>query len=195
MKPPRKRVAFGLAVLAGAAFTLAVPLYEAATKRADWPSTAAQAAATATEMRTLVSGILVAGQIGTADLTAARERGIRTVVAMRPDGEEAAQPSAAAIGESARSGGLAFAYIPVPQGDMPDSVADDLSAALASAGDGPVLLYCRSGRRAARAWALAEASRTGGLSPREIEAALVGIGQPVDDLAERIRARAAARRS
>ena len=189
MKAPRKRVAFGLAVLAGAAFTLAVPLYEAATKQA----AAARAAAASPEMRALVPGILVAGQIGPADLTTARERGIRTVVAMRPDGEEAAQPSAAAVGETARSGGLGFAYVPVPHGDMPDSVADDLSAALSSAGDGPVLLYCRSGRRAARAWALAEASRPGGLSPREIEAALVGIGQPVDDLAERIRARAAAR--
>ena len=195
MKPPRKRVAFGLAVLAGAGFVLAAPLYEAATKQANWRSTAAHAAATATEMRTLVPGILVAGQIGPADLAAAHDRGIRTVVAMRPDGEDTAQPSAAMIGDAARSGGLAFAYIPVPHGDMPDSVADDLSAALSSAGNRPVLLYCRSGRRAARAWALAEASRPGGLSPREIEAAVVGIGQPVDDLAERIRVRADARRS
>jgi uncharacterized protein (TIGR01244 family) len=78
---------------------------------------------------------------------------------------------------------------------MPDAVADDLAAALSATDAGPVLLYCRSGRRAARAWALAEASRRGGLTAEEIESAVRNVGQPVDDLRDRIRGRVAARQS
>jgi uncharacterized protein (TIGR01244 family) len=196
MRAPSKRLAFGLAFLVGAGFVLAQPVFEAALKWAGSASpTLSAVAATGAEIRPLAPDLFVAGQISPGDIAAAQQRGARAIIAMRPDGEETGQPTAASVADAARSSGMRFAYVPVPQGDMPDAVADDLAAALSAAGDGPVLLYCRSGRRAARAWALAEASRTGGLSAEKIESAVRNVGQPVDDLRDRIRSRVAARQS
>jgi uncharacterized protein (TIGR01244 family) len=87
---------------------------------------------------------------------------------------------------------LTFAYVPVPHGDIPGQAVDALGQSLASAGK-PVLLYCRSGKRAARTWALSEASRADGLDAVAIQAAVRSAGQSADDLAESIAARIAAR--
>ena len=57
----------------------------------------------------------------------------------------------------------------------------------------PVLLYCRSGKRAARTWALAEASRPGGLDAAAIKRIVLATGHPVADLDRDIQARIAAR--
>jgi uncharacterized protein (TIGR01244 family) len=196
MRRPSKRLAFAVAVLAGAGSVLAAPVFEAARKSAaSAPTASVSVTAANTEMHVLVPGILVASQINSSDLSAARERGVKAVIGMRPDGEEIGQPTASILGDAARMQNLRFAYVPVPHGEMPDTVVDELTAALSASGEGPILLYCRSGRRAARAWALAEASRTGGLSPEEIESAVRRVGQPIDDLADRIRTRITARRS
>ena len=77
-------------------------------------------------------------------------------------------------------------------GDVPDHVVRDLAQALGVA-ERPVLLYCRSGKRAARVWALAEASRKGGPLKADIVGAVLAAGQPVDDLLPQIEARIAAR--
>ena len=149
---------------------------------------------TPVEIQQLAPGVWVAGQIDTADVPMFRNRGFKAVIGLRPDGEVPGQPSASDIGAMTNGQSMRFAYVPVPHGDMPDAVADDLATALAG-GEGPVLLYCRSGRRAARAWALAEASRPGGLLVEEIEARVAGVGQSVDDLGDRLRRRAALRPS
>jgi uncharacterized protein (TIGR01244 family) len=195
---PSKRLAFGVAVLIGAGFVLVQPVYQAARKAWSVPATTlpiSGTAATSAELQPLAPGLLVAGQIVPGDVAAVAQRGVRTIIAMRPDGEEAGQPSSASMAAAAAAGGVRFAYVPVPHGEMPDAVAAELAAALSAAGDGAVLLYCRSGRRAARAWALAEASRRDGLTVAEIEAAARRVGQSVDDLTGRIRGRVSARPS
>ncbi|MFL6657217.1 MAG: beta-lactamase hydrolase domain-containing protein, partial [Massilia sp.] len=87
---------------------------------------------------------------------------------------------------------LNFVYIPVPHGAIPDSAVTALGKALANS-PGPVLLYCRSGRRAARTWSLVEASRTGGLDAAQIIATVKASGQEVDDLKDALEQRIAAR--
>ena len=138
--------------------------------------------------------IHVRDQLQLADLTQIRDKGYRTLIDLRPDGEAKDQPPSTAVAEAAAKAGLKFAYVPTPHGDIPDAVVGDLTKALDGA-EGPVLLYCRSGNRAARVWALAEASRTGGGDAPSIIGAVKTAGQKVDDLVPRITARIAARAS
>ena len=82
----------------------------------------------------------------------------------------------------------------MPHGDIPDSVADSLARALASR-PGPVLLYCRSGRRAARSWSLVEASRPDGMTVEQILDAVRTSGQDASDLRPRLEQRVRARQA
>lgn len=134
----------------------------------------------------------VAPQIAAEDIDAIMMRGIKTVIDLRPDGEAADQPGSDLIGLLAKNRGMRFAYIPVPHGDVPDAVVDRLAETLTH-NPGPVLLYCHSGRRAARTWALAEASRPDGLAVADIQAHVIAVGQSVDDLSGRLSERVARR--
>ena len=176
--------AFLLAIVVGAA---AVLLMTAMTRSPSSMSPRSSDAAPLTE------GIAVTDQIHVAGVAGIAARGFRTLIDLRPDGEEPGQPSSAAIGEAARGQRMMFHYIPTPQGDVPDAVVERLAGAIA-ASERPVMLYCRSGKRAARVWALAEASRIDGAAPAAIASAVRAAGQPVDDILPRIEARAAARK-
>ena len=149
-------------------------------------------AAAAVDAKPLAGGIWVSAQIGPRDFDALNRRHFKSIIDLRPDGEAADQLPSAQARALAEQRGLHFAYVPVPHGDIPDDAVYALSAALASA-EPPTLLYCRSGRRAARTWALAEAARTGGLDAATIAAAVRSVGQGADDLDAPIAARIAAR--
>lgn len=140
----------------------------------------------------LTGDIWVTAQITPAQLKAIRDGGIAGIIDLRPDGEAAGQPSSAAVGQAAAALGLRFLYAPVPHGDIPPAVVDQLADDLA-ASPRPLLLYCHSGRRAARTWALAEASRVGGMDAKAIEAAVRLAGQSADDLQTEIERRVDAR--
>lgn len=146
---------------------------------------AAAVAAPAKAPMALGAGIFVRDQIGLGDVTRIRDGGYRTLIDLRPDGEAADQPSAAVVGEAAAKAGLKFAYVPTPHGDIPDATVDGFRRAIAGA-DKPVLLYCRSGNRAARVWALAEASDPNGAGADAIAASVRAAGQKIDDLKPRI---------
>jgi uncharacterized protein (TIGR01244 family) len=146
----------------------------------------------AVQAHALPDRVWVAGQVTPAQLAALAARGFGTVVDLRPDGEAAGQPSSTQMAQAAHAAGLAFAYIPVAHGHIPAAAADQLGRALAGA-DRHVLVYCASGRRAARTWALAEASRRGGLDEAAILAAVKGAGQDASELQAEIARRVAAR--
>ncbi|HEU4670339.1 MAG TPA: sulfur transferase domain-containing protein [Dyella sp.] len=149
-------------------------------------------AAAAPPLHRLAADVWVTAQVTPAQLPAIRARGFAGLVDLRPDGEVVGQPSSAAIGGEADAVGMQFRYAPVPHGEIPAKVVEELGRALAGS-PRPVLLYCHSGRRAARTWALAEASRAGGLGAAAIEAAVRGAGQSADDLDAEIVRRIAAR--
>lgn len=140
----------------------------------------------------LTAGVFISEQIGPEQLAVLKAQGFRAVVDLRPDHEVAGQPSAGAMSAAAAEQGLAFDYIPVTHGDVPAGAVETLGHALAR-DKTPVLLYCRSGRRAARTWALAEASRPGGLDAPAILNAVHEAGQDAGDLADQITGRIAAR--
>lgn len=163
---------FWFAVLAGMVLVPAVAGYDR------WQR--AQNALPAS-IRSLYQDVWLGDQLQLDILPKLKARGVGTVIDLRPDGEAADQPPASAVESAARALQIQFAYIPVPHGDIPDSAVAALSKALAGSPK-PVLLYCRSGRRAARTWALAEASRPGGLSAEDIREAVTQVGQSIDDL-------------
>jgi uncharacterized protein (TIGR01244 family) len=140
----------------------------------------------------LGEGIKVREQVTLDDVARLGGEGYRTVIDLRPDGEVAGQPASTAVGEVARSAGMSFAYIPTPHGTIPDETVAEFSRVLADA-PRPVMLYCRSGKRAARVWALAEAARSGGPTADSIAKIVSQAGQPVDDILPRIAARVASR--
>lgn len=145
------------------------------------------------QLHPLVDGIWISEQVQPEQLAALKLQGIRSIIDLRPDGEQQGQASSTEINAAADSNGLTFAYIPVPHGDIPDSQVDSLAMSLGIV-EKPVVLYCRSGRRAARTWALSEASRPGGLSADAIRKALVSAGQESQDLDPVIESRISARR-
>lgn len=144
------------------------------------------------DLHRLTGEIWVTAQISPAQLEAIHDRGIAGVIDLRPDGEVAGQPSSVVVGRAAETLGMRFRYAPVPHGDISPAVVDQLADDLAVS-PRPLLLYCHSGRRAARTWALAEASRAGGMDAKAIEAAVRGAGQSADDLQSEIVRRVEAR--
>ena len=151
-----------------------------------------EARASGEGIRPLVAGVWISGQISPADMGQLQAQGIEAIVAVRPDGEEAGQPSSAAIEAAARAARLRFSYAPITGKNVPQDAVDAVGRELARPGN-TVLVYCRSGQRATRAWALAEASRADGLEPEAIESVAESAGHPVGDLHDEIAARVATR--
>lgn len=180
---PGLKASFFIAVLAGAAAVVGWAGYQ---RTAHPPLPRAVAA------KSLADGVWLSEQINPAQLSLLRRQQFASVIDLRPDGEAAGQPSSAEMAKAAALDGLAFDYVPVPHGAIPDGQVAALQHALDSHAR-PVLLYCRSGRRAARTWALAEASRPGGLDAASIQHAVKAAGQSADDLDSDILARIAAR--
>lgn len=99
----------------------------------------------------------VAPALGEGDLDRVVELGFRTVINNRPDAEERAQPSSAALGAAAAQRGLDYRHIPTRKTEVfTDPVVDPTVAALRDA-QGPILAFCKSGLRSAIAWAAASA--------------------------------------
>jgi uncharacterized protein (TIGR01244 family) len=140
----------------------------------------------------LSTSIDVTTQLHPDDLVAVGRR-YSVVVDLRPDGEVVGQPSSQEMAEAARQNRLGFTYVPVPHGEIPEEAVTRLRRVLDTP-HGEVLLYCRSGKRAARTWALAEASRPNGISTAAIIAAVHESGQDAEDLRGRIQVAVDARK-
>jgi uncharacterized protein (TIGR01244 family) len=187
---PKLRWTFLGAIAFGAVAVLAV----AGIHRATAPSRPAVDPLAHLDAKPLAQGIWISEQIVPEQLAALKSQGFLAVVDLRPDDEVAGQPPASAMSTAAAAEGLAFDYIPVSHGDVPSGAVDALGRSLARhEKQKPILLYCRSGRRAARTWALAEASRPGGMQAPAILNVVHQAGQDASDLAGQIAVRIAAR--
>lgn len=108
-------------------------------------------------------GLYTSGQPGAqAWSSLARERGIATVINLRPDAELAGRDEAAEV----RAAGLDYVQIPVAgAADVTVEKADALWRRLEEA-RGPVLVHCASGNRVGALLAIG-AVRHGGMTPAE----------------------------
>lgn len=134
----------------------------------------------------LAPSLDLAAQLPLTAVAPLRSRGYTTVIDLRPDGEAPDQPTSREIAAAAKAAGLHFHYVPVPHGEIPEAAVVALREALNASPPGPVLIYCRSGRRAARTWALVESERPAGLTTDAIITAVREAGQEADDLRERL---------
>lgn len=124
--------------------------------------------------RKLEDGIYASPQITVDEVAAAKALGIGLIVNNRPEGESGDQTPGDAIEAAARQAGIAYRAIPVTHAGFAPWQVEAMQAALAEAGDAPVLAYCRSGTRSTLLWALAQAA--GGRDPDAIEAAAAAGG-------------------
>ena len=116
---------------------------------------------------------LVGGQIGPEHVAGLAAQGVTMIVNNRPDHEDAGQPLAAEIEEAATRAGIAYRHVPILRGIGPGDV-EAMKEALAEAGEGKTLAFCRSGTRSAMVCALAH--RELGASREEVEASLARAG-------------------
>ncbi|MFT3729708.1 MAG: TIGR01244 family sulfur transferase [Terricaulis sp.] len=116
----------------------------------------------------------VAGQLAVADIQRAAYAGFKVIVKNRPEGEDPDQPSEAALRAAAGAAGLAYHALPFV-GPPPPAVVAEMATLMDEDARGPILAYCRSGRRSIMAWALAEAL-SGRTPPDEILAQAAAAG-------------------
>lgn len=181
MRLGSKKAIFGLSLLAGFLLVMGISGYD------HWKHLPK------THISLLKEDIGISAQISADAIPEIAAKGYATIIDFRPDGEATDQPSSKEIDAAARTAQLNFFYIPVPHGDaVPAEAIFALNKAMSDSPK-PILLYCRSGRRAARTWSLVEAASPNGLDAGAIKAAVKAAGHSVDDLLPAIHARIASR--
>ena len=138
-----------------------------------------------TEPRQLTDEIAVCTFVPPEKL-AERAPKFRTIINNRPDSEEPGQASSAEIEAEARRLGVDYVHIPVVPGQVSDEQVAAFGNVLKSR-PGPVLAFCRSGKRAATLWAL---SQVGQRSVNEILKAAAAAGYDLSDLKPKLEEKA-----
>jgi uncharacterized protein (TIGR01244 family) len=107
-------------------------------------------------VQAIAADVCVAPQLNPESMAEAARLGFRSVVNNRPDFEGGPdQPTSAAVGAAAAAAGLEYRHLPVAGGyQSPEEAAE--MARLLSELPRPVLMFCRSGARSARLFALAQ---------------------------------------
>jgi len=143
----------------------------------------------------LTDEVSVSPQVPLAKVKAVSEAGFRTIVNLRVDGETPGQPSYADMQHAAMEAKLAYGFVPLKKSGPIAPVSVEALASTLKRMPKPALLYAESKQRAAHAWALAEASKSGGLDAAAIAKAVKEAGPPEEDFSAEIAARIAARKS
>lgn len=119
-------------------------------------------------------------QITVEDIAQASALGIGLVVNNRPEDETDDQTPGADIEAAATAAGMAYVAIPVTHAGFSMPQVEAMEAALAAAGNKPVLAYCRSGTRSTLLWALAQARM--GTALEVIATSAAGAGYDVNPI-------------
>lgn len=135
----------------------------------------------------------ITSQLQPEDIAHLRAKGFRILVDIRPDGEAPHQPTSSMLGTIAENNRIDFFYIPVPHDTIPEEAVQKLQAALATQPTEAAVLFCRSGRRAVRLFALVEAMRPNGPARDDILQMVHDAGFSADDLKDDITRRIAGR--
>lgn len=127
--------------------------------------------------RALSKTVSVSPQITLPDMAALSATGVERIISNRPDGEEADQPTAAAVESAAREAGMDFAWVPVS--GRPEATQVSAIAALLNDGKRTVM-FCRSGMRSAACWAMAQ--RLSGADADDLRATAAAAGYDLSGL-------------
>lgn len=107
------------------------------------------------EFHRVTPAFAVAAQLSADDVARAAAEGFTTIVVNRPEGEDPGQPTQAQMRASVEAAGMRFQALPFTGAPPPGVVA--ATAELLDETTGPVLAYCRTGKRSIMAWAMAQA--------------------------------------
>ena len=143
--------------------------------------------------RKLTNDVSVGGQITVADVNALKEKGFRTIVNMRPDDEAPDQAKYPQMQAAAQTAGLGYGYIPVKKAGPIPATSGEALVSILTRMPKPVFVYAETPDRPAQVWALAEASRPGGLDAAAILQAVKSSGLNADEVAAQINTRIAKR--
>ena len=124
--------------------------------------------------RKLTDSIYASPQITLDQVEEARQMGVGLIINNRPEGESDDQTPGNEVETAARAAGIAYVAIPVTHAGFSAPQVSAMRAALDSAGDKPILAYCRSGTRSTLLWALAEAQA--GKNPSALAASAASAG-------------------
>ena len=95
--------------------------------------------------------VSVTDQATPQEIPAIRAAGFKAIIGNRPDNEEAGQPAWQEIEAAARKAGLQTRFVPL-SGPVPtDEALAGFDGALSDL-DGPILAFCRTGRRSEILW-------------------------------------------
>lgn len=98
----------------------------------------------------------VTGQISINDITEIAASGFKSIICNRPDGESGLdQPASGQLENTANSLGVRFAYLPVELGAVSVEHGAAFKKLIAEL-PGPILAFCRTGKRAAALYTLAK---------------------------------------
>ncbi|MEI8264366.1 MAG: TIGR01244 family sulfur transferase [Betaproteobacteria bacterium] len=107
-------------------------------------------------VQAIAADVCVAPQLTPEAMAEAARLGFKSVVNNRPDFESGPdQPSSAAMAAAAQAAGLVYRFLPVAGGYQSPEEAAQMAGLLEEL-PRPLLMFCRSGARSARLYALAQ---------------------------------------
>ena len=104
---------------------------------------------------------------------------------MRPDGEDKDQTPSSEIKQISEVRKIDFIYNPIPHGEIPEQGIIALTKSIKES-KRPILMYCRTGKRAIRTFCLSEAGRSGGPNKDELLIMVKESGFDATDLTDLI---------
>ena len=106
-------------------------------------------------VQAIAADVCVAPQLSPEAMAEAARLGFKSIVNNRPDFEGGPeQPTSAVIGAAAQAAGLEYRFLPVSGGYQSPEDAAQMAKLLQDL-PRPILMFCRSGARSARLYALA----------------------------------------
>ena len=120
------------------------------------------------KIQQLDDNVYIADQINITDMDDLRELGIQSIINNRPDNEESAeenteknsQPLSEELSTYAAAINIDYYYLPVISGNYPVNTIREFTELLNKA-KRPVLVFCRTGNRSVKLWALSQTPKFG----------------------------------
>ena len=109
------------------------------------------------DLRQITPDLAVSPQIMPEDVPVLAQAGFKVLVNNRPDDEVGPDIDHDAMAMAAEQAGMRYHYLPFRPGQITPQLIAEFGAA--TAGQGPVIAYCRSGNRSTVLWALNQAGR------------------------------------
>ena len=109
------------------------------------------------DLRQLSPDLAVSPQITPQDVPLLAQAGFKVLVTNRPDAEVGPDIDHTAMAAAAEAAGMRHYYLPFNPGQITPELIDGFAEA--TAGDKPVIAYCRSGHRCTVLWALTQSGK------------------------------------